>query len=101
MFCTNCGVTLREQDRYCSQCGRPTGARQRTLALDKSNKKIAGVCAGLARYLDSDVTLIRIVVLVLALSTGIGFILYLVAWMLMPNEAALQPRGASQVVEQT
>lgn len=100
MFCTNCGVTLREQDRYCSQCGRATGARQRSLALDKANKKIAGVCAGVARYLDSDVTLIRIIVLVLALSTGIGFIAYLVAWILMPNDPRLLPGASTQMVEQ-
>ncbi len=90
MYCTQCGVELRETDRFCSQCGRSTGvsapgANREPLVLDKANKKIAGVCAGLARYMDMDVTLVRIVFLVLALGTGIGFIAYLVAWLLMPN----------------
>lgn len=109
MFCTRCGVELRDQDRYCSQCGKATAAvaaAQATnppapLALDKRRKKIAGVCAGFARYLDADVTLVRIVVLVLALSTGIGFVAYLVAWLLMPSdEGALAPEPSGSVVRQ-
>jgi len=92
MFCTSCGTELRDHDRFCSQCGERTGVgqdpagRYRPLALDKRNKKIAGVCAGFARHLDVDVTLVRIIVLVLAFATGVGFIAYLVAWMLMPND---------------
>ena len=41
--------------------------------LDKRNKKIAGVCAGMARYLDMDVTLIRVLWLAIAIITGVGF----------------------------
>ena len=25
MFCTNCGIAMRDDDRFCSQCGKPTG----------------------------------------------------------------------------
>jgi phage shock protein C len=109
MFCTRCGVELRDQDRFCSQCGKATGVAPaeytqhppRTLALDKRRKKVAGVCAGFARYLDADATLVRIVVLVLALSTGIGFVAYLVAWLLMPSDyAELSPRPSGDVIRQ-
>ena len=91
MFCTQCGTELDDQDRYCSQCGTrlksdaPPAARER-LMLDKQNKKIAGVCAGIARYFQVDVVLVRIIFLVLALYPGIGLIGYLVAWIVMPNE---------------
>ena len=39
MFCTNCGVELREADRFCSQCGKLTGVggeddRRRRLTTD-------------------------------------------------------------------
>jgi phage shock protein C len=95
MFCTQCGLELQPQDRYCSQCGKGTGAgspwpprqgsRQVTLARD--GKKIAGVCAGFARYLDVDVTLVRIVWLVLCFAPpGAGVIGYLFAWLIMPQE---------------
>jgi phage shock protein PspC (stress-responsive transcriptional regulator) len=57
------------------------------LSLDTENKKIAGVCAGFARFLDADVLLVRIVWLALALGAGVGFIAYLVAWILMPRDA--------------
>jgi phage shock protein C len=98
MFCTKCGVELREDDRFCSRCGRATGVggaiperEPRELMLDKRNKKIAGVCAGFARYMDADVTLVRIIWLAVAIGTGIGFIAYLVAWLLMPSDHGLAP----------
>ncbi|MCL4402959.1 MAG: PspC domain-containing protein [Acidobacteria bacterium] len=104
MFCTRCGVELRDQDRYCFQCGARTGVAPEArlnppLMLDKRNKKIAGVCAGFARYAEIDVTLVRIVVLVLALFTGIGFIAYPIAWILMPSDQGRDvgvPAGAIQ-----
>lgn len=49
-------------------------------------KKIAGVCTGFARYLDVDVVLVRIVWLVTALTAGVGFIAYIVAWIAMPRQ---------------
>jgi phage shock protein C len=93
MFCTQCGSQLREQDCYCSQCGRrlkpesPPATSER-LMRDTEHKKIAGVCAGLARYFDVDPVLVRLVFLVLAFSTGIGFIAYIVAWIVMPKDTS-------------
>jgi phage shock protein PspC (stress-responsive transcriptional regulator) len=49
-------------------------------------KKIAGVCAGFARYLEVDVTLVRIVWLLVALVAGTGFIAYIVGWIAMPKD---------------
>src|SRR5580704_7818926 len=76
MYCTNCGVELREDDRFCSRCGSRTAVgvvateTPRPLMLDKRNKKIAGVCAGFARYFDVDVVLMRVLWLGIALCTG-------------------------------
>ncbi|MBO5817840.1 MAG: PspC domain-containing protein [Paludibacteraceae bacterium] len=53
-----------------------------------SNRMIAGVCAGIAEYLDIDPTVIRVVYAALSLFT-VGFpglILYLVLTILIPNE---------------
>ena len=63
----------------------PVAASER-LTRDMSHKKIAGVCAGLARYLQVDPVLIRLIFLVLAISTGIGFIAYIVGWIIMPKD---------------
>jgi phage shock protein PspC (stress-responsive transcriptional regulator) len=46
---------------------------------------LAGVCAGLAQYYKFDVSLVRIVMLVLAVFGGVGIIAYAVAWLLMPS----------------
>src|SRR5437763_797801 len=94
MFCTQCGVEIEPQDRYCCQCGNVTAARSpwpaRTtaprLTLSSRDKKIAGVCAGLAQYLSVDVTLVRIVWLILVFTPpGAGLIAYLLAWLIMPK----------------
>ena len=91
MFCTQCGSELRDQDLFCSQCGRPlkpesVPAVTEQLMRDMQNKKIAGVCAGLARYFRVDPVLVRLIFLVLALSTGIGFIAYIIGWIVMPKD---------------
>ena len=99
MFCTNCGVQLKDDDRFCSRCGARTAvgrteAPARALMLDKRNKKVAGVCAGMARYLDMDVTLIRVLWLAIAITTGVGFVAYLAAWIVMPSDNGWDPRPA-------
>ncbi len=97
MFCTTCGSELKEGDRFCSRCGARTEAGRseahaRRLTLDKRNKKIAGVCSGFAQYFDADVTLVRVLWLAGAIITGVGFLAYLAAWLIMPNEENLAPR---------
>ncbi len=98
MYCTQCGIELRGDDRFCSRCGARTGIAPvvygtRSLMLDKSNKKIAGVCAGFARYFEVDVILVRVIWLAVALATGVGFLAYLAAWLIMPSDRgiAVQP----------
>lgn len=60
------------------------------LQRPRDERKIAGVCAGIARYLDVDVTLVRVLMIVLALwPPGVGLIIYLVCWILMPKEPLL------------
>ena len=91
MYCTKCGQALREESNFCAQCGASTrpeagvpSTRGERLVRIMEGKKIAGVCAGFARYLAVDVTLVRIVWLVIALTAGVGFIAYIVAWIAMP-----------------
>ena len=95
MFCTQCGVELEPQHRYCNQCGKGTGVgspwpaastASRRLELSTREKKIGGVCGGFAHYFDVDVTLIRIIWLVLVfVPPGAGLIGYLLAWLVMPK----------------
>ena len=43
-----------------------------------SNKKIAGVCGGVAEYLGIDATIVRIIWLVLVLFYGVGLLAYII-----------------------
>lgn len=63
---------------------------QRLLFRSRNDRKIGGVAGGIARYLGVDPTVVRIVFLVLAL-TGTTVLLYLAAWILMPEHPAGQP----------
>jgi len=58
-----------------------------TKRLTKSQdyKVLAGVCGGVAEYLDVDVTLVRLAFLLLTLAGGPGLILYIVMAIVMPS----------------
>ena len=94
MFCTKCGVQMDENAFYCSQCGTRTGrirpyvaGQTKHLMRSRYNKKLAGVCGGVAEYLDADPTLVRVIWLALAFLPFPGAILaYIVAWIVMPKE---------------
>jgi signal transduction histidine kinase len=49
-------------------------------ALDRDRRAIAGVCAGIARAVGADVTLVRLAFAILALAGGAGIVLYLALW---------------------
>lgn len=95
MYCTGCGFQMADDAAFCSKCGKATGApptprvtSRRRLTRPMYDKKIAGVCSGFARYLDVDVTLVRVIWLILAFTTGAGFIGYIIGWICMPREDA-------------
>jgi phage shock protein C len=101
MYCTRCGVECREDDRYCSRCGARTGVGDnestgKPLMMDKRNRKIAGVCAGFARYLEVDVVLVRVIWLCVALTAGVGVLAYLAAWIIMPSDMGDEARATFQ-----
>lgn len=60
---------------------------RRRLLLSQTDKKIAGVCGGLAEYFDIDPTLVRIIYALLTVfSLGMGgVLLYLILWAIMPK----------------
>lgn len=55
------------------------------LVRDIKNKKLAGVCAGVAKYFGLDVTLVRIIWLVLALMGSLGLWIYLILMLVLPK----------------
>lgn len=58
------------------------------LYRSRNNKVIAGVCGGVAEYFEVDPTIVRIAWLLLAFPGGIGFLAYLVCWIVMPEKSS-------------
>jgi phage shock protein C len=107
MYCTQCGFELDENHQFCAKCGvsvRTGEAAGRhapsRLSRPMEQKKVGGVCAGFARYFGVDVTLMRILWLAIAiLSGGLGVIVYIAAWLVMPKDYPAASHGY-RVVEQ-
>jgi phage shock protein PspC (stress-responsive transcriptional regulator) len=53
-----------------------------------ADKKLAGVCGGVARHWNVDPVLVRVGWVLLALSGGVGIVLYAAAWLLVPADGA-------------
>jgi len=56
------------------------------LVRKTDGKMIAGVAAGIADYFEVDVNLIRVILVVTAIMGGFGLVVYLVVWVLVPEE---------------
>ncbi len=54
------------------------------LLRDPFDKMVGGVCSGLAHYFDVDTVIVRLIMLVLILTAGIGLLVYVIAWCIIP-----------------
>ena len=86
--------TTTEDTRSALFTDQPEAARLRRSGDDKM---LGGVAAGLARYLNADVTLVRVVIAALALFTGAGVPLYIAAWLLIPADGEDQSIAAAWI----
>jgi phage shock protein C len=89
MACPFCSEDIRVEALKCHHCGQylvEEDLKPRRLTRS-SNKMLAGVCAGVAEYTGLDVSLVRILVVLVVLATGIvyGLLIYLVAALVMPE----------------
>lgn len=112
MHCTQCGKEIPQASRFCPSCGAsvetaagfgsvppPSGtystraARLRPeLLRPRSGRMVAGVCAAFARTYGWNLTLTRVLLVVLTpFHLGLGFIAYLAAWIIIPEEPYLLP----------
>jgi phage shock protein PspC (stress-responsive transcriptional regulator) len=75
--------------------GEDEAAHRRRLVRSATDKKIAGVCGGIAEYFEVDATPVRLLWVILSILCGAvigGVIAYLVAWIIMPGAGrALTP----------
>lgn len=58
----------------------------RRLYRSLTDRSIAGICGGLAKYLNADPTLIRVLMLLLILFGGLSVWIYIILWIVIPEE---------------
>ena len=58
---------------------------EKRVVRNVQDKKIAGVCAGLADYFDIDPTLVRALWILFTLLGGSGVLAYIILWVIMPE----------------
>ncbi|HVO59196.1 MAG TPA: PspC domain-containing protein [Dongiaceae bacterium] len=107
MVCNSCQRNIADGSRFCYNCGArqvvtgtqdmasATGGPKR-LMRSSTDKKIGGVCAGLADYFDLDPTLVRILWVVVVFFGGTGILLYVILWLVLP----LAPRPVIAVTSE-
>ena len=61
---------------------------EKKLYRSRYDRKLLGVCGGIARYLGVDSTLVRVLVVLLALGGGLGLLTYLIVALIIPEEPA-------------
>ena len=63
---------------------------QRKLYRSRANSMIAGVCGGLGEYLNVDPNILRVVAVLLIFAKGIGFLAYVIAWVIVPRRSEME-----------
>mgnify|MGYP000896788232 CR=1 FL=1 len=64
-------------------------SENKKLYKNKDNVMIAGVCSGLAEYLNMDVSLVRVLTVAIVFFTGIGIIPYIILAIVLPDKSAV------------
>jgi phage shock protein PspC (stress-responsive transcriptional regulator) len=77
--------------------GSPPAPTRPRLVRSKRDRKIAGVAGGIAEHLNIDPLLVRIGFVVSVFAGGLGFVLYLAGWLLIPEEGGRESIGAPVV----
>ncbi len=97
MFCLQCGHSSVSEVNFCSVCGvateKPAGLSRQRLVRPRHPRAIAGVCSGIALFYGWNVNVVRILFAIFTfLTTGVGILVYVAAWLLLPeSQYALEP----------
>ena len=100
MICPNCQKEIADGSKFCYNCGAKlaadappapacVAAPPKRLMRSSRDKKLGGVCAGLAEYFDLDPTLVRVLWLLAIFLGGTGILAYFILWIVLPLAPAV------------
>ena len=102
MFCPKCGKECVAQANFCSSCGAaiagvPYVSTRARVVRPRYPRMIAGVCSGIALHYGWDLALVRILLVVFTfVSGGLGALVYVAAWIIIPDALYTLPSPNSQ-----
>jgi len=96
MICPNCQKDIAAGSKFCYNCGArqpetaaapppPAYQTPKRLVRSTNDRKVAGVCAGLADYFDLDATIIRVLWVLAVFFAGTGLLAYFILWVVLPE----------------
>ena len=96
MICQNCQKDIAAGSKFCYACGAkqpetatntapPAYTARKRLLRSTNDRKLAGVCAGLADYFDLDPTIIRVLWVLAFFFAGTGLLAYIILWIALPE----------------
>lgn len=101
MNCKYCQRDISEVSSFCPFCGAPqripsgsASIPNKRLMRSQTDRKIAGVCGGMAEYFNMDSTIVRLIwalLVILPVPLVPAFIGYFVAWIVMPKGPLYAP----------
>ena len=100
MICARCSREIEQDSNFCRLCGAAVAdagfsrAAPRRLFRSAVDRKVGGICGGLADYFDVDPTFVRLAAIILTIYPGaifFGVLAYGIAWMVIPLSPAPPP----------
>ena len=100
MFCPHCGKPFSPDANFCPHCGTasthqpfPSAGPAVRIVRPRNPRMIAGVCSGFALHYGWDLVVTRVIFSVLTLFTGfwLGLIVYIAAWVILPDAQYVLP----------
>ncbi len=74
---------------------------EKKLYRSTKNSMIGGVCGGLGEYFNIDSTIVRLLAVLLIFANGIGVLLYIIAWIIVPRAEAVEGQVVNEKEPET